>query len=156
MKPTSPPDAVTFLLSYLGTTLVMLVLIAGLAVLWANRQGAKAKRGWNLVTVLKAARDLEAGTVLARSDVEVGQLPEQFATASVVMPLDASGLVGKTLTTPLKRGDTVWLAHVAPRPVLRGCEARIAQAWGPGNPAGLSAVLEAVRAEVRAREAGQP
>jgi hypothetical protein len=148
---TSPPDAVTFGLAFGGTVLVLLVLVAGLAVVWANKRAADAKRGWNLVPVVKATRDLKPGTVLTRADVEPGELPEQFATATLVQPVDLARVLGKPLTMSLERGDTLWHAHVAPRAPLVACPALVRAAAGEAaDTPEVRELLDAVAAEGKA------
>ncbi len=100
---------------------VVLVLVSALlgaaAVLYAKRAGTNARKGWNLVPAPVAARKLVAGAVLSPGDIEVRELPEQFATASVA-PASPSSLAGSTLTMPLGRREV--LVHSAALPRARG------------------------------------
>lgn len=69
------------------------------------------RRGWTLQRVLVASRNLPAGRVLAREDLEPRDLPEQFVTDSLFT--DARQLEGKTLFVPINKGTPlhpVWFA----------------------------------------------
>lgn len=127
-KQESPPDGVTFGLAFAGTVLVLCVLFAGLAVLWANKRAADAQKGWNLAPAWRAARDLEPGTVLTGDDVRPGSLPEQFVTDSLARPAQAAAILGHALKVPLKRGDAVWMAHVEPPSELVLCPGLVQEA----------------------------
>lgn len=127
-KPESPPDGVTFALAFAGTVLVLCVLFAGLAVLWANKRGADARKGWNLAPAWRAARDLEPGVVLTGDDLKPGTLPEQFVTDSLAKPAQAAAILGHPLKVPMQRGDALWLAYLDPPSELILCPGLVQEA----------------------------
>lgn len=73
-----------------------------------------AKRGWNLEPVLRATHALERGAMLSRADFEVGSLPEQFVTESVVKPADLGVALDRPLQLPMAKGDWLTRAHLTP------------------------------------------
>lgn len=129
------PGAV-FGLSLVGTVLVLSVMAGGLVVAWASKKGADARKGWTLVQVTVAARDLDEGTVLADADVATAAFPEQFATASVVTAATLPRVRGRALAVPLRQGAVLLHSHVTPRPPSTGCALAVRELSGkvPGLP----------------------
>jgi Flp pilus assembly protein CpaB len=76
--------------------------------------------------VWTADRDLSSGTVLTRDDLtRTGYAPDSVPAAAV---RSVSALVGRTLATPLGRGELVTAAHLAGAERLAGYPGRAAVA----------------------------
>lgn len=146
-EPGLAPGAV-FGLSLIGTVVVLSVMAGGLAVAWASKKGADARKGWTLVQVTAAARDLEAGTVVGDADVVTAEFPEQFATASVVTAATLPRVRGRVLAVPLRQGAVLLHSHVTPRPPSTGCALAVRELSGRLKlpEAERSAFLEALEA----------
>ena len=124
--------------------LVLGLLTAGLIALalWPSEPPQK--------TVVVAARDLGAGTVLAAGDLTVRTMPAQEAPADALA--DPAPLVGKTLAVPRFRGETVTLRHIGPpvtlQPYERGVAVKVALDTGlagllrPGMHVSVAGVLD--------------
>ena len=101
-------------------------------------------------TVVVAARDLGAGTVLAAGDLTVRTMPAQDAPADALA--DPAPLVGKTLAVPRFRGEAVTLRHIGPpvtlKPYERGVAVKVALDTGlagllrPGMHVAVAGILD--------------
>jgi Flp pilus assembly protein CpaB len=97
------------------STLVVLGSVEAAGVFFlSQKQVRDAKRGWNLVPVLRATHPLEPGAMLSRADFEVASLPEQFVTESVVKPVDLGIALGQQVQLPMAPGDWLTRAHLTP------------------------------------------
>ncbi len=77
----------------------------GLGVVAYQKLARGAREGWNLVPVVVAAVDLEAGTTVTMEMISQRAIPEQFVTGSVVKPDSASYIVGQPVRAKLMAGD---------------------------------------------------
>jgi hypothetical protein len=109
MTPAAPtsklPGVVVFLLSFLlGSGCVGMV---GGVVGWvfAKRAEFDARRGWNLVPVVVAAKDLPPGTRVTVELVSQRSVPEQFVTDSVVSPERIGDVLGSPVISPVSAGE---------------------------------------------------
>ena len=97
--------------------LAVALMLAGGAWVIGERAVAQkhdaVRRGWNFTKVVAEAKDLPAGSVLAREDLEPRDVPEPMVTASLFT--DARAAEGKTLTSPLKKGTPLSPAAFADR-----------------------------------------
>ncbi len=66
---------------------------------------ASVRRGWNLVPVVVATRDVPEGTEVTMDMISQRSVPEQFVTSSVVKPDSASYIVNQKTLVPLQAGD---------------------------------------------------
>lgn len=102
----------------------------------------KARRGWNLVPVVVASQDAEAGHVVMMEDLSQRSIPEQFVTSSMVRPDEASHVVAQVTSVPLVAGDILnWEGFEAPTPECRALAAKVA---GPADarPPAVEKVLQ--------------
>ncbi|MEW6430220.1 MAG: SAF domain-containing protein [Myxococcota bacterium] len=149
----SLPDGVTFGIAFGGTVLVLSVLSAALALAWATKKGADARRGWNLVVVARVTRDLQPGAVLTAGDVVQGELPEMFVTPGVVGPAQLGSVLGRRLQVPLHEGDVLWRSHF--EPMVAACPGLVRQSATSEHVGGdpdVAAFVDEVTAAVKARE----
>jgi pilus assembly protein CpaB len=63
------------------------------------------RRGWTLSPVVVATTDVPAGALLARDQLEVREVPEQWGTPSLAA--DPQGLVGKRTSVALGKGAPI-------------------------------------------------
>lgn len=97
-----------------------LALCGGAGFLFGQRRVERAKRGWNLVPVVTASRDLPAGAVVKPGDLVEGTAPEQFFTPQIRVTV--TGLEGRTLLAPIASGELLHFGHVLPvSPITRAC-----------------------------------
>jgi Flp pilus assembly protein CpaB len=98
--------------------LLVVALAAGGAGFVAGRQHERrsVRRDWNLVSVVVAARELPAGTVVTPDDLLVRQVPEQYVGSAVVRAEAASQVVYQTTLVALAEGDQVPWSAFEPRP----------------------------------------
>ena len=73
--------------------------------LYGKWQMGLARKGWTLVPVVIAARDLTPGTVVTMADLDQRSIPEQFETASVIKPDSASYVVNQAVNVPVAKGE---------------------------------------------------
>ncbi|MDX2014782.1 MAG: SAF domain-containing protein [Myxococcaceae bacterium] len=111
MTPSPPPaklpGPVVFLISFfLGSGCVGLV---GGAAAWtlAKRAELNARRGWYLVPVVVAAKDLTPGTLVTMETVTQRSIPEQFVTDSTVKPDSVKDVIGRPVTSPVAAGEAL-------------------------------------------------
>lgn len=72
-----------------------------------------ARRGWNLVPVMVAARDLAPGEVVSLDALSLRSIPEQLATASIVQAESASYLANQPLLVGVSKGAPMrWSAFL--------------------------------------------
>lgn len=71
----------------------------------AKKAEVEARRGWNLVPVVVAARPLAPGAEVQFEDISQRSVPEQFVTASVVKPDSASYVVRQPVLVPVAAGE---------------------------------------------------
>ena len=93
-----------------GKTPLLIAIILGAVALVLTNLNIKQKeiavrKGWNLVPVVVAASDIPEGTVVTLDMISQRQVPEQFATSSVVRPESASHIVNQKVLVPLQAGD---------------------------------------------------
>ena len=81
--------------------------------LYSKCQFALARKGWQLVPVVIAKRDLAPGTVLVMEAIDQRSVPEQFVTSSVVRPDWASYVVNQPLLLPVAKGEPLLWAQFA-------------------------------------------
>ncbi len=65
----------------------------------------RVRKGFTPVPVVVAAIDITEGTVLTMDMISSRGVPEQFVTASVIRPDNASFIIGQRVTVPLQAGD---------------------------------------------------
>ena len=99
---------------------VVLGLLATLLV-YAYVQKAKeaAVKGWILVDVIVASRDIPAGTAIDLGMLAKRRVPKQFLSEGVVVPQERDQLVGQRINTPLKRGDLLRWVDIGERGAAR-------------------------------------
>jgi hypothetical protein len=93
-------------------------LIAGLAS-YVVLQGEERRlqRGWNMVPVVVAARDLAPGEKVPLEGIAQRSWPEQFVTSSVVKPDSSAYVANQELLAPLSAGDPLsWGLFLTTRP----------------------------------------
>ena len=91
--------------------------MAGLAAWRAIRNHADALSfGWAAHTVLCAATDMPAGSVVVDAALARCELPERLVGPSLVTADDGSAelIVGQKLLVPLRKSDPILLSHLAP------------------------------------------
>ncbi len=71
----------------------------------AKEKLEKMQKGWELMPVVVANRDIVEGSVLDYDMVAKNVIPERFVTPSIVKPNDFEKVVGQRLAVPLMRGD---------------------------------------------------
>ncbi|WP_427185078.1 Flp pilus assembly protein CpaB [Bordetella bronchialis] len=96
-------------------------VVAGLLAAWAARQHIQgrieqieAQARVATVSRLVAAYDLEAGTRLDEAYVAVRDIPREWAPSDALAPEDFAAYTHSVLAHPLRRGDPIQRAHVAP------------------------------------------
>ncbi len=138
-----------------GTALVMVFCgIGGGAMAWSyvKYQEAKVRRGWNLVPVMVADKDLLAGHQVTLEDLAQRSVPEQFITSSVVKPDSASVVVNQTLRAPVMAGQPMrWSAFDVTGAKPWACSAQELRACARGLPP----AQEKTNAEIRRRLKGR-
>lgn len=77
----------------------------------AKKAEVEARRGWNLVPVVVAARPLAPGAQVQFEDISQRPVPEQFVTASVVKPDSASYVVKQAVLVPVAAGEPLRWAY---------------------------------------------
>jgi Flp pilus assembly protein CpaB len=103
----------------LGHRRLLAALLAGMAVLAALR--AVGPPPGETVSVLRAASDLAAGTVLAPGDlVETEVAPGDVPDGVIQSP------GGRTLATPVRRGEVITGVRLVGPGLLRGAEGQVA------------------------------
>ena len=109
---------------FAGGFVVSIVLVGGAMVggtqYFSKKAGKDAQRGWNLVPVLVATRELAPGQPLAAADFKTGSTPEQFAFGSVPTT-DARALEGQRPQAPIVAGEVLTRGHFEKRPRGRLC-----------------------------------
>lgn len=64
-----------------------------------------ARKGWNLVPVVVAAKDISENSTVTMEMISQRAVPEQFVTSSVVRPDSASYIVGQKVLVAVQAGD---------------------------------------------------
>jgi pilus assembly protein CpaB len=82
-----------------------------LAHLYLDREARNVRRGWDLVPVVVADRDMEANTVVTFDDIAKRQVPDQFVTTSVIKPSDVDEIVEHKLGASVKKGEPLLWMH---------------------------------------------
>lgn len=125
---------------------VALLAVSSAAIFWSRHRIAGAKRGWNMVALVVAARHLSAGHTVAPGDLAVKSLPEQLA-GSAATAAELPGLTGKTLRAALAPGDVVVRGNLEELPAPQACWlaalVAVGRARAQEKPEG-QALLEAV------------
>jgi pilus assembly protein CpaB len=144
------------LLAGLGAGIFVAGLLGG-AVGYAmiKRAESNARRGWNLVPVVVAARDIPGGEVVTFDAISQRAVPEQFVTSSWVRPDSASYVVNLRTMAPLKAGDGLAWSYFEGAGVkdplqnqiaIKACERELAQASDAFKP---DRTAEAIRARLK-------
>lgn len=110
--------------------------------LFGQQRAERAKRGWTLVPVVTASRDLQAGTVVKPGDFVESTAPEQFVTSQI--RLTVTDLESRTLLAPIAKGELVHFGHLSPV-VVRISRACVEQTAATAASLGLASD-DAVRA----------
>jgi len=85
---------------------LVLGLLAGVVAYSAiKKKESDVRKGWNLVPVVVAQKDLPEGTVVTFEMISQRSVPEQFVTSSVVKPDSASYIVNQKILVPVQAGD---------------------------------------------------
>ncbi len=71
------------------------------------------RRGWNLVPVAVASREIPEGTMVTIEMIAQRAVPEQFVTSSVIKPEAASYVVNQQVLVPLQPGDPLLWSQFA-------------------------------------------
>lgn len=97
------------------TALAVITVCGAAGFFLGQHRVERARRGWNLVHVVTAARDLPAGAVVKPGDFVEGLAPEQFVTPQIHEPGGGAwSAEGRTLLAPIARGELVHFGHLAP------------------------------------------
>jgi len=153
--PRPSSKAMAFGVGFGIAAVLTLALVAALSLLWARKHVADRKRGWDLVELLAATRDLDEGSVLTAADVAVKASPEMFATGSVYRPGEASKLIGQKLQVPVQVGDLLRRSNLEKPPLGPHCaqDARAtAKALGVEGSPEVQRFLEALATSVAATQ----
>ncbi len=119
----------------------------------ARKHGRDARKGWNLVPALRAARALEPGTLITRDAFVAGSIPEQLVTASVVKPEDLGRVLGRRLEAQLAPGEWLTVAAFTKVPLascasmLRGAALQAGRATEPSVEKLIEVVADAEHAD---------
>src|SRR4051812_1343552 len=109
MDDVKTPEPSGFLPGFVIGAIVGLMVcgIVGGALAYAmvKKTRSDVQRGWNLVPVVIAERDLPAGSTLTFDDVAQRSIPEQLVTRSIVRPDNANYVIFQALSVPLAKGD---------------------------------------------------
>ncbi len=114
---------------------VVLAVCGAAGFLFGQQRVERARRGWNLVPVVTAARDLPAGAVVKPGDFVEGTAPEQFVTEQIRVlgsglehgrswsRSGVSNWEGRALLAPIAKGELVHFGHLSPvvLPISRAC-----------------------------------
>ena len=103
---------------------VILGLVAAILVRNAiarNKSGPSVAS--NLVTVVVAKGDVEPGKELAKEDLSVSKIPVEAAPGQIFS--DPAQLVGRVVTTPLVKGETILESLLAPTGTGSGLQALV-------------------------------
>lgn len=73
----------------------------------ATTQKAAAVVEENLVPIVVAGVDIEAGTLVTMEMLQQRTMPEQFVTTSIIKPDSVSYVVGQRLLVPVQQGDAL-------------------------------------------------
>lgn len=94
---------------------VGLVLGAPLA-FGVARWVSKPAEAWRLESVVVAAVDLEAGTLVTMEHLSQRSVPVRFTNAAAIRPNEASRLMGASTLTPVSAGTSLswWMVAAAP------------------------------------------
>lgn len=79
----------------LGVPIVLLVLLGVAGSVFVRMTGERVRAGWLMTPVVVAAQNVPANTVLTRALLVEGKVPEQIATASVVLPVNMGEVLGR-------------------------------------------------------------
>jgi pilus assembly protein CpaB len=107
-RPTSDKTGSGFLLGLgIGVALFLVLGLVGGVVAYSavKRKEVDVRKGWNLVPVVVAAKDIAENTVVSLEMISQRSVPEQFVTSSVVKPDSASYIVNQRVLVPLQAGD---------------------------------------------------
>ena len=111
---------------------------------YRERQEIRSKGSWSLVPAVVFDHDLKAGDTLGIDDVAQRAFPEQFVTASVVKPDEATLVIGARLAQPVRSGDLATWQSLADGKSPEACE-RVCR-WAAGtDPARAQEIREAVK-----------
>jgi hypothetical protein len=152
------PGPIAFVLSFLVSSGVVGVVGGGVSWVLAKRTEVSVRRGWNLMAVVVATKDLAPGTLLTKENLSQRSIPEQFVTASTVTPDAMAELIGKPVVTPVVSGDPLRWSFVSRiegfTPVENGevydaCADEVTRRWAQD----LDQTPQAQRARVQRRAA---
>jgi hypothetical protein len=108
-------------ISWVLTVVVVTIGMLGIGVLLGKKRVRDYQRGWNLVKVVVAARDLPIGTKLGATDLAIREVPEQL-TQSAILEADLLLPHGHALTLPLKKNDVLASWMYTHRPPGASCQ----------------------------------
>jgi Flp pilus assembly protein CpaB len=97
---------------------VLMLVVGGFvggffAYLFVKKTEADARKGWNLVPVVVAAQDLQAGDTVEFEQISQRSVPEQLVSSSIVKPDSASYIVHQQLNAPVFAGEPLrWSGFV--------------------------------------------
>jgi hypothetical protein len=113
----------TFTKTAVVAGLLSSVLLATAGLLAGQYSARPTRLGWAPHEYLAFTRDLPAGHVLSRDDVERATGPEQFFTDTALPAADDTTVAGRRLEVPVARGQVVSRTLFVPRPVSLVCGA---------------------------------
>ena len=100
----------------LGATVVILGIagIGGYAV--ATLKNAEVRKGWNLVPVVVAGREISEGRIITVEDLSQRSIPEQLVTSSVVKPDSSKYVLNLKTLVPMMQGDPLLWSQFETKP----------------------------------------
>jgi pilus assembly protein CpaB len=105
--------------------MLALALLAGGAAAWLSQRHIQARieqleddARMPLVSVVVASADLAAGARITTEVVAVREMPAEWASPSAVSPEEFESIESTSLAYPVKRGEAILWAHVAPARAL--------------------------------------
>jgi Flp pilus assembly protein CpaB len=101
----TPPKVRTVDRRLLAAALIMGALAAGLIVAYLRSQASDGTTGVPMASVVVASQDIQAGTKITASMVEIRSLPETAVSSSGITSL--ADAVGQTLRYPAARGEQI-------------------------------------------------
>lgn len=104
------------------------------------------------VAVLVATRDLPAGAVIGRGDVELRHVPPELDPDGV---LEARQVLGRTVAAPLRRGEAVTDARVVSESLLDGYPGMVAVPVRIPDPGAVGLLVVGDRVDVLAADPGE-
>lgn len=108
--------------------LVLGLMAGAIAYSYIQAKDKEVRAGWDVKRILCAAQDIDEGTPLDESMVDVCEIPDKFITDSFMVVKDTEDkdtLVpyGQKVIVPLKKGDPILVSHFEARRELALSEA---------------------------------